>query len=146
MNRYLGVDSLRTIAQVRAREPEWFALADDVGAYAGDLMHDLHVPRGDKRLLLAALLYRRVTGAFEALMVPASASATRSPPARPRGCGWVAPLPLGYDVENRLLVINEVEASLVRRIFKDFTRCRSTTDMVRELTAEGHTTKSGRPI
>lgn len=69
MNRYLGVDSLRTIAQVRAREPEWFALADDVGAYAGDLMHDLHVPRGDKRLLLAALLYRRVTGAFEALMV-----------------------------------------------------------------------------
>jgi DNA invertase Pin-like site-specific DNA recombinase len=55
-------------------------------------------------------------------------------------------LPLGYDVENRLLVINEVEASLVRRIFKDFTRCRSTTEMVRELAAEGHTTKSGRPL
>jgi site-specific DNA recombinase len=49
-------------------------------------------------------------------------------------------------VENRLLVVNEVEASLVRRIFKDFTRCRSTTDMVRELAADGQTTKSGRPI
>jgi len=55
-------------------------------------------------------------------------------------------LPLGYDVENRLLVINEVEASLVRRIFKDFTRCRSTTEMVRQLTADRQTTKSGRPL
>jgi site-specific DNA recombinase len=43
-------------------------------------------------------------------------------------------------------VINEVEAKLVKRIFKDFTRCRSTTDMVRELTADRHTTKSGRPL
>jgi len=55
-------------------------------------------------------------------------------------------LPLGYDVENRLLVVNEVEARLVRRIFKDFTRCRSTTEMVRYLAAEGQTTKSGRPL
>ncbi|MEF8733286.1 MAG: recombinase family protein [Candidatus Accumulibacter meliphilus] len=55
-------------------------------------------------------------------------------------------LPLGYDVESRLLVVNEVEARLVRRIFTEFTRCRSTTDMVRDLTADGQTTKSGRPI
>jgi site-specific DNA recombinase len=63
-----------------------------------------------------------------------------------KGMWMGGPLPLGYDVENRLLVINDVEASLVRRIFKDFVRCRSTTDMVRELTADGQTTKSGRPI
>jgi hypothetical protein len=63
-----------------------------------------------------------------------------------KGMWMGGPLPLGYDVENRLLVVNEVEASLVRRIFTDFTRCRSTTDMVRELTAEGQTTKSGRPL
>jgi site-specific DNA recombinase len=63
-----------------------------------------------------------------------------------KGMWMGGPLPLGYDVENRLLVINEVEARLVRRIFKDFVRCRSTTDMVRELTADGQTTKSGRPI
>jgi site-specific DNA recombinase len=54
-----------------------------------------------------------------------------------KGMWMGGPLPLGYDVENRLLVINEVEATLVKRIFKDFTRCRSTTDMVRELTADG---------
>ncbi|MBK7677639.1 MAG: recombinase family protein [Candidatus Accumulibacter sp.] len=53
-------------------------------------------------------------------------------------------LPLGYDVENRLLVVNEAEASLARRILKDSTRCRSATEMVRELAADGHTTKSRR--
>ncbi|EXI92780.1 MAG: DNA-invertase hin [Candidatus Accumulibacter sp. BA-94] len=63
-----------------------------------------------------------------------------------KGMWMGGPLPLGYDVENRLLVINEVEAKLVRRIFTDFTRCRSTTDMVRELTADGQTTKSGLPF
>ena len=63
-----------------------------------------------------------------------------------KGMWMGGPLPLGYDVDNRLLVVNEVEANLVRRIFKDFTRCRSTTDMVRELTADGQTTKSGRAI
>jgi len=63
-----------------------------------------------------------------------------------KGMWMGGPLPLGYDVENRLLVINEVEARLVRRIFTDFTRCRSTTDMVRELTADGQTTKSGLPF
>ena len=63
-----------------------------------------------------------------------------------KGMWMGGPLPLGYDVRNRLLVVNETEASLVRRIFKDFTQCRSTTDMVRELAADGHTTKSGRPI
>ena len=63
-----------------------------------------------------------------------------------KGMWMGGPLPLGYDVENRLLVINEVEANLVKRIFKDFVRCRSTTDMVRELTADGQTTKSGRPF
>ncbi|NMQ06311.1 recombinase family protein [Candidatus Accumulibacter phosphatis] len=63
-----------------------------------------------------------------------------------KGMWMGGPLPLGYDVENRLLVINEIEASLVKHIFKDFVRCRSTTDMVRELTANGQTTKSGLPF
>ncbi len=63
-----------------------------------------------------------------------------------KGMWMGGPLSLGYDVENRLLVINEAEASLVRRIFADFVRCRSTTDMVRELNADGRTTKSGRPL
>jgi site-specific DNA recombinase len=58
----------------------------------------------------------------------------------------VARCPWGTTCSNRLLVVNETEASLVRRIFKDFTQCRSTTDMVRELAADRHTTKSGRPL
>jgi site-specific DNA recombinase len=63
-----------------------------------------------------------------------------------KGMWMGGPLPLGYDVENRLLVINAVEAALVRRIFKDFVRCRSTTDMVRELSTDGQTTKSRLPF
>ena len=69
MNRYLGTDSTEAIAQVRAREPEWFALAEDVGSHVGDLMCSLQVPHGNERLLLAALLYRRIAGAFEAVVV-----------------------------------------------------------------------------
>lgn len=55
-------------------------------------------------------------------------------------------VPLGYEVQNRRLVANEVEATLVRRIFADFVRCRSTTDLVRELATDGKTTKSRRPL
>ena len=33
--------------------------------------------------------------------------------------------PLGYDVKNRLLVVNEAEARVVRRIFEDFLEFRS---------------------
>jgi site-specific DNA recombinase len=45
---------------------------------------------------------------------------------------WMGgPLPLGYAAQNRLLVINEAEATVVRRIFADFARARSTTHMVR---------------
>jgi hypothetical protein len=54
--------------------------------------------------------------------------------------------PLGYRVENRQLVIDDSEAALVTRIFSDFVRCRSTTEMVRELALDGKTTKSGQPI
>ena len=31
--------------------------------------------------------------------------------------------PLGYDVDNRLLVINETEAAAVRRIFEEMLTC-----------------------
>ena len=49
----------------------------------------------------------------------ASASATRSPPPRRRACGWAAP-PLGYDVKDRKLVVNEAEAETVRYIFERY--------------------------
>jgi DNA invertase Pin-like site-specific DNA recombinase len=58
--------------------------------------------------------------------------------------------PLGYDIRNRKLVVNEAEAALVRRIFHRFTVIGSATKLVKELNAEGRRTKSwvtaaGRP-
>ena len=61
-----------------------------------------------------------------------------------KGMWMGGPLPLGYDVRNRLLVVNEAEAAVVRRIFEDFARDRSTTHMVRNYAAEGIRTKTGR--
>lgn len=64
--------------------------------------------------------------------------------------------PLGYDVCNRLLVINEPEAKIVRGIWRRFVELRSTTELARELNANRVTTKAwttqdgvfrpGRPI
>ena len=50
--------------------------------------------------------------------------------------------PLGYDVANRLLVINEAEAAVVRRVFRDMLTIGSTTQIAAALTAEGITTKA----
>ncbi|MBF0130237.1 MAG: recombinase family protein [Alphaproteobacteria bacterium] len=50
--------------------------------------------------------------------------------------------PLGYDVAERKLVINEPEADLVRQIFTRFLKIGSATLLVKELTAAGHHTKS----
>ena len=50
--------------------------------------------------------------------------------------------PLGYDVDNRLLVINESEAAIVRRIFEEMLTIGSPTQIAANLTAEGITTKA----
>ncbi len=50
--------------------------------------------------------------------------------------------PLGYDVVDRSLVVNEVEAKLVRRIFERFTATASLQAVTSELNSEGLTTKS----
>ena len=44
--------------------------------------------------------------------------------------GWA---PLGYDIRDRKLVVNETEAALVRRIFERFLRLGSATKLVSEL-------------
>ena len=63
-----------------------------------------------------------------------------------KGMWMGGPLPLGYDVDNRLLVINEREAAIVRRIFDDFVTVRSATMMVRNYASDGVVTKSGKPF
>jgi len=50
--------------------------------------------------------------------------------------------PLGYDVDNRKLIVNEKEATLVRRIFRRFITLRSMSLLVRELRLEGICSKT----
>ena len=70
---------------------------------------------------------------------------------------WMGGMPpLGYDVVERKLVVNETEAELVRLIFSRFVRVGSATKLGHELRRAGHRTKSwttqegnhrpGRPI
>jgi len=56
---------------------------------------------------------------------------------------WMGGMPpLGYDVIDRKLVVNDEEADLVRLIFKRFLRIGSATKLTQELRRAGHTTKS----
>src|SRR4051812_13254980 len=55
-------------------------------------------------------------------------------------------VPLGYDVKDRKLVVNQIEAATVRRIFERFVKLGSVTQLVREMRDKGVTTKGGKPI
>ena len=65
---------------------------------------------------------------------------------RKRGMWMGGCPPLGYDVRDRKLVVNETEAALVRRIFLEFVELESGTKLTRQLHAEGATTKRGKPL
>jgi len=55
-------------------------------------------------------------------------------------------VPMGYDVVDRKLVINEAEAATVRGIFERFVELGSATTLTRELVANGALNKRGKPI
>jgi site-specific DNA recombinase len=57
--------------------------------------------------------------------------------------GWA---PLGYDIRDRKLAVNEGEAALVRRIFERLVRLGSATKLVVELNRDGVRHKRGKPI
>ena len=60
---------------------------------------------------------------------------------------WMGgPVPLGYDVRERKLVVTEAEAAVVRRVFEAFAAIGSATLLVPALRAEGLLTKTGRPF
>ncbi|MBU8541829.1 recombinase family protein [Falsiroseomonas tokyonensis] len=65
---------------------------------------------------------------------------------RARGMWMGGPVPLGYRVENRKLLIDEAGAATVRRVFEGFAEIRSGTRLLPILLAEGHVTKTGRPF
>ena len=57
--------------------------------------------------------------------------------------GWA---PLGYDVSERKLVVNEAEAATVRMIFQRFLRVGSMTKLTLAFRSERMRTKGGKPI
>ncbi|MBX6382608.1 MAG: recombinase family protein [Microbispora sp.] len=63
-----------------------------------------------------------------------------------RGMWMGGPVPLGYEVRDRKLVVNEEEAARARRAFELFAETGSGVEAVRRLRAEGVLTKTGRPF
>jgi site-specific DNA recombinase len=55
-------------------------------------------------------------------------------------------VPLGYDVKDRKLIVNQGEAATVRMIFERFTKIGSATTLVNALRAEGITGKRGKLV
>jgi site-specific DNA recombinase len=55
-------------------------------------------------------------------------------------------VPLGYDVKNRKLLVNEAEAATVRMIYQRFVRVGSATTLVRALRTEGVRGKQGKLV
>ena len=65
---------------------------------------------------------------------------------RKKGMWMGGTVPLGYDVKDRRLVLNKVEAKTLRMVYERFVEIGSATELARELRAGGITTKQGRPI
>ena len=65
---------------------------------------------------------------------------------RKRGIWMGGFVPLGYEVRDRKLIINEVEAAIVRMIFERFVAVGSATALARALIAEGVRTRRGRLV
>lgn len=61
-----------------------------------------------------------------------------------KGMWMGGPLPLGYRVENRRLLIVPEEAELVRRIFRQYAADPYVTGITQQLMAEGITTRKGK--
>ena len=65
---------------------------------------------------------------------------------RKRGIWMGGYVPLGYDVQDRKLLVNDAEAASVRRIFERFVELGSATVLARELRREGFRNKQGTLI
>jgi len=63
---------------------------------------------------------------------------------RRKGMWMGGTTPFGYRVENRRLVIEEKEAGIVQRLFKEFVELGSATTLAKRLRDEGVATKSGK--
>mgnify|MGYP001236403516 CR=1 FL=1 len=55
-------------------------------------------------------------------------------------------VPMGYDVIDRKLIINEAEAATIRHMFQRFVELGSATTLTRELVVNGTLNKRGKPV
>jgi DNA invertase Pin-like site-specific DNA recombinase len=58
-----------------------------------------------------------------------------------RGLWMGGPVPLGYDVREKKLVVNKTEAELVRHIMRCYLEVESVVELADELNRQGHRTK-----
>ena len=65
---------------------------------------------------------------------------------RMRGMWMGGFVPLGYEVRDRKLLVNEAKAKTVRMIFERFTEGGLATTLVQSLIAEGVTSRRGKPV
>ena len=65
---------------------------------------------------------------------------------RKKGMWMGGYVPLGYQVSNRKLLVNETEATAVRHIFQRFTELGSATKLAAELKSQGIVTRRGKAI
>jgi site-specific DNA recombinase len=63
---------------------------------------------------------------------------------RRKGMWMGGNVPLGYQVKDRRLIINESEAKIVRLVFENFARLQSATKLATDLRRHGIRTKSGK--
>jgi DNA invertase Pin-like site-specific DNA recombinase len=120
-------DGLMTIQMLRDRGVEFISVTEKIDA-----------PESIEKLIRNNLL---VTGEYyRDLTSERIRDKIRLAKEKGMNCGGTPPL--GYDVVERKLVVNDAEAEMVRHIFRRFTECGSATQLVRELKAEGIRTKS----
>ena len=65
---------------------------------------------------------------------------------RKKGMFMGGNVPLGYEVKDRKLVVNDADAAMVRSIFDRFIRIGSATALARDLRREGVRTKRGKLV
>lgn len=63
-----------------------------------------------------------------------------------KGLWMGGPVPLGYEVQNRKLVVNKTEAQRVRHIMQRYLELSSVRELIEELDRDGHVTKIQRRV
>src|SRR3546814_4754593 len=123
-------------SRTRLERPGLKALLAAIDSRQVDVIVVYKVDRLTLNVLLSfAQFEREVTGERSRDKIAAS---------KKNGIWMGGPVPLGYDVENRKLVVNDSEASLVRHIMQRYLQLASVNALADELNAQGYRTKLQR--